>query len=122
MSASVDIQELLAGIQRMGAAQMNAARGAAVEFAAHVAGDSAELAPVDEGHLKASATWGELQYSSDGFYVLVGHNVDYAAAVHERLDVHHDQGQAKFLETSVRNNTPKFAPFVADRMKGAIGG
>lgn len=35
--------------------------------------------------------------------MLIGFNADYAAAVHERLDLHHDQGQAKFLEAAIQH-------------------
>lgn len=35
--------------------------------------------------------------------VIIGFNTNYAAAVHERLDLHHEPpGQAKFLESALR--------------------
>lgn len=122
MSASVDIQPFLRGLQQAGEKQLAAASAALLEFAAHVAGDSAQLSPVDTGFLQNSATWGDVVVAGDAIYVEVGHNASYAAAVHERLDVHHDIGQAKYLETALRNNAPKLGPFVAAKVKGAAGG
>lgn len=42
------------------------------------------------------------------------------AAVHERLDQHHEQGQAKFLETAMRTEAPKLVPYVTREMKKAL--
>lgn len=121
MSASVDIQGFLSGLARAGERQLAAAGRAMEEFAAHVAGDSAELAPIDTGFLKASATWTPLQHQGGFYFVEVGHNASYAAAVHERLDLHHPQGQAKFLETALRNNAPKLGEYVAKRVREISG-
>ena len=49
----------------------------------------------------------------------IGFNTDYAAAVHENLEAHHDVGQAKFLEAAMNENQSKMAPFVAEAVKAA---
>lgn len=52
------------------------------------------VTPIDTGRLIGDYTiaGGRLTY-----------NAPYAAAVHERLDQHHDQGGAKFLEKGIQN-------------------
>lgn len=124
-----DASNFLAGFDRADKLVVATAEAALVDFAAQVAGNSSELAPVETGFLKSSATWGAVQNSAEGIFVLVGHNAEYAAAVHERLvhhvsgkTIHHPQGQAKFLETALRDLAPKFSPYIASRVKGAIGG
>lgn len=36
----------------------------------------------------------------------IGFNTEYAAAVHERLELRHTQGQAKYLEAAIREEGP----------------
>lgn len=122
MSASCDISGLLAGL---GAARD---RGVALAvhaldvFGEHVIGDSQEKAPVDTGALKASGTTEPARIDGGRIVKALGHNLEYAAAVHERLDLHHDQGEAKFLEKAIRENADKLGPFVAGRIKAGLGG
>lgn len=59
-----------------------------------------ERTPVDTGNLKNSAYTrkeGELS-------VVVGFGAAYAIFVHEDLEAHHETGQAKFLESALRDN------------------
>lgn len=131
MSASSDMSGMLEGL---GAARQRGLAAATLgvdRFGAHVIGDSQTLAPNKTGALAGGGTIGappEAVASVDMAHVeggqivkLIGHNTNYAAAVHERLDVHHTQGQAKYLETAVRNNAPKMAGFVADQVRAALG-
>lgn len=63
--------------------------------------DSRELAPVDVGSLKGSATVGHPEITARGAEVEFGYGgaaEDYAVIQHERTDFHHTVGQAKFLE------------------------
>lgn len=57
---------------------------------------------------------------ASGMRKTIGHNTDYAAAVHENLSAEHAVGQAKFLETAMRKNQAKLAPFIAARVKRAV--
>ena len=50
----------------------------------------------------------------------IGFNTNYAAAVHENLEAHHDVGEAKFLENAMRTEAPKVTQFVAAAVKGAL--
>lgn len=64
----------------------------------------AGYAPIDEGHLKAS---GKLEPTDNPLLVEIGFSMEYAAAVHERLDLHHEQGQAKYFERAIREDGPE---------------
>ena len=111
-----DISQFLAGMSAIRDRRIAAAVRAVDQFAAHVLGDAQQLCPVDTGALKASATSAPAKVEGTLIEAEIGFNTDYAAAVHERLDARHPQGQAKFLETAMRNNAPKFGPFMARRI------
>jgi hypothetical protein len=120
MSASADISKLLKGLREAKARGVAAAVRGLDVFGEHVIGDSQQLCPVDTGALKASGTTLPAEANGTKLSKTIGHNVNYAAAVHERLDQHHDQGQAKFLETAIRNNAPKMKDFIAAEVKKAL--
>ena len=120
MSASADISKFLAGLGEAQRRVEAAALQAVDQFGEHVIGDAQQLTPVKTGALKASGTTEPAVREGGKITKRIGFNTDYAAAVHERLDLHHAQGQAKYLETAVRNNAAKMAPFVAERVKRAL--
>lgn len=47
----------------------------------------------------------------------VGYTAPYAAFVHEDLEAHHDDGQAKFLEQPARQMRAQLRKVVADEMR-----
>lgn len=120
--ASADVSSLLAGLKAAEDRTVKAALAAVDKFGLQVLGDAQQLCPVKTGALKASATEEPAELHGSNVTKRIGFNTDYAAAVHERLDLAHTQGQAKFLETAIRNNAPKLAPFVAAAVKKATGG
>ena len=120
MSASADISSFLAGLGEARQRAEAAAVRAVDQFGEHVIGDSQQLCPKKTGALAASGTTEPAELVGGKVTKRIGHTVDYAAAVHERLDLHHDQGQAKFLETAVRRNAPKLAGFVIDQVKKVL--
>lgn len=99
-------------------AQAAAARAVGV-FGEAVMGKAQRLAPVDTGTLKGSGVTDDPVIEDGRIRSEVGFNTDYAAAVHERLDLHHPQGQAKFLEAPMREMAPKLAGFVQDELRKA---
>lgn len=76
--------------------------------------ESVRLCPVDTGRLRASA----YVKPTDETHVAIGYGAEYALAVHERTEVHHENGtQAKFLSTPVDAHRHSFAADVATRIK-----
>jgi hypothetical protein len=108
-----DASKLMAGLGEAKRRKMEAARRAVDQFGEHVIGDAQQLTPVKTGALKASGTTEPAVESGDSISKAIGFNTDYAAAVHERLESKHDQGEAKFLEKAMNGNAGKFGPFVA---------
>jgi len=86
---------------------------------------SRSLTPVLTGALRASHVTGLPETSGGEITVSItvgGPAAPYAVFVHERLDLHHTNGQAKFLETAVLAAAPGFADRVARRidLEGAM--
>ena len=121
---SADISKFLSDMTAIRDRQLAAARRGVDRFGEQVIGDSQELCPVSKGlptsgSLKASGTTLPAEIHGTVITAVIGHNMSYAAAVHEVLTSHHPQGQAKFLEKAMRDNVPEFAPFMAEEMKKA---
>jgi hypothetical protein len=92
-----------------------AARGAMRDAGEQIIGDAQAICPVDKGTLQASGTVDDSNLES-GNELVIGFDTDYAAVVHERLDVHHPQGQAKYLETAVKNDLPRIGRTIAEEV------
>lgn len=60
--------------------------------------------PIETGFLKAS---GILAETGKPLGVEIGFNATYAAAVHERLEPKHPQGEAKYLEKAIKIDGPE---------------
>ncbi len=52
--------------------------------------------------------------------VKVGYSAPYALAVHERLNVFHKVGQAKFLEQPIRTEKDKMAEIIRSRLRARV--
>lgn len=50
-----------------------------------------------------------------------GVDVDYAVYVHEDLDAHHEQGEAKFIESVVNESAPHMSQRLVKRIKTIAG-
>jgi hypothetical protein len=87
-------------------------RVAMVSEAAAIAGDAVLRCPVQTGELRESVF---IQPTQDG--AEVGFSAPHALYVHERLDLEHDEGEAKFLEhaaNAVRST-------MAQKLAGKVG-
>ena len=74
------------------------ADGELLKLAEKIARRGRELVPVDTGALLSTI---RVERIAAGYAVVAGEpGVEYAIPVHERLDVYHDQGQAKFIEAA----------------------
>jgi hypothetical protein len=122
MSASIDMTRLIRGAGQMRARAMAAAQSGLDVAGEHVLGDAAQLAPVETGALKASATAEPAAWKADRLEKVIGFNTEYAAAVHEVLTARHDAPtQAKYLETALRQSGPKACEYAANKVREAMG-
>jgi hypothetical protein len=116
-----DISKFLEGLEKAKKAKLEAAKKAVEGFAlVKVIGDARKICPIKTGRLSDSGTVEEPTVSGAMIECVMGFNTNYAIFVHENLNAHHADGkQAKFLEVSIQNNGPKFAPFMAKEMQNA---
>lgn len=82
-------------LRKLGKLVPNALQKALVEEAMDIFVESQEQVPVDTGRLQDSGVVGEL-LGRPG--VVIAYGTDYALPVHERMEVSHATGNAKFLE------------------------
>ena len=75
-----------------------------------------ELVPVRYGNLKGSAF--TRKTPEDDKVVEVGFSAAYALYVHENLEAHHTNGQAKFLETAADEKSGEVVEAVRSRASG----
>lgn len=114
MSGNFDMTEFRQRLQVLEAHVAGASRMGLIDAGEQVLGDAQQLAPVNTGALVGSATLDDSK--AEGGEVTIGFNVNYAAAVHEREDVHHAQGQSKYLETAVRTGLPRVNQALGQRI------
>lgn len=92
----MDISQVEKGLLKLAADVEARSRKVEKVAADEVLALAKERTPVDTGKLKAS---GRVAQNEGG--TTIEFTADYALAVHERLDVYHSNGQAKFLESSI---------------------
>lgn len=79
---------------------------------------SSEQAPKDTGDLRGNCAVddGDL----DGLSVRVGYSLPYAMVQHERLDYHHTDGKAKYLEDPFNENIDKYQKTMKETAKRGL--
>ena len=117
-------KELEASLKRSGLNLLSASKQGLYEEGEEIFEESQLEVPVDTGALKRSG-YSEKQGNS----VDIGYGRSeelgasnetpntYMVAVHERLDVYHPNGKAKFLEDPVNRHTRKGADSIADKIR-----
>lgn len=111
MSAG-DFEAMLDALDERFAAATPEALGQGME---HIRGTAAELTPVETGRLVGSAT-----VHVEGDEASVTYDGPYARYQHERLDLRHEHGQAKYLEQPVRTEADTALGIVARRLGQAM--
>lgn len=81
-----------------------------------VLGTSKELTPVDTGNLRAG-TYTKLIGGLNNPGAEIGYTAAYAVFVHERTELHHPVGQAKFLETALKQNAKRVLEIIRKTAK-----
>ena len=95
------IPQLKAALRKAGDRAPKALASAFYIEAEKIMRASREIVPVSSGRLKGSAVVQLPEINMSGVSIEFGYGgaaSTYAAAVHERLDLHHPVGRAKFLE------------------------
>ncbi|MBE6506420.1 MAG: hypothetical protein E7Z72_00640 [Methanocorpusculum parvum] len=125
---------LVAMLERSMKDMTETAAKAMMKFAGEIMGRSVDLAPIVTGELRSrSFIEGPLiNASGTGYIAVIGyekHGVSsggknpnakgnfYAVPVHERLDVRHPKGQAKFLEQPYKAASGEYLEYIANAVK-----
>lgn len=85
----------------------------------HVLGEAVKRAPIDRGDLRGSAQVEPA--SAADLSVDIVFDTPYAVIQHERLDFHHEQGEAKYLERPLREEAGTIGRIVANKIAQANG-
>ena len=104
------LKGVLDGIDKASKRYRDAARAAIYQKGLQIDGDAARMTPVNVGILRASHY---VAPPTRGGIVEVGFGTDYAVPVHERTEVSHPVGEAKFLEKAVNKHRGSFEKDVA---------
>jgi len=128
MAKDIDIKvsgetAVLKGIQKNKTAWDRAVVAAVYQKGLSISADAVRLTPVDTGRLRASHYVAPPRGPDNE--VEIGFGTNYAIPVHERTDVRHEVGQAKFLQTAVQKGTRGYRQDIRrraqDNFKRGIG-
>lgn len=127
-----DVRIEITGVERLqralteaGARANEGAAAGLTRVAETIISDAVPLVPVDTGTLRASHLVQPPEMSESNVTVTFGFGgaaSDYAVVVHERMDVHHPVGQAKFLEEPTLAHADTLANELAAHIERYIRG
>lgn len=116
------IEQVSANLAHIASRFTSAAAAALNEIAEATMTDAKERTPVDTGRLRAS---GKVEHAKP--LALVGNiqatltfGTEYAVYVHERTQLRHAVGEAKFLERAVAKTAVTFAADIAAGIKSRL--
>lgn len=82
--------------------------------------DAVARVPVDTGRLRQTAYVAPPSMTGEAGSIELGFGTDYAVQVHERTEVPHEHGEAKFLEKAVLKKGVGQLHFIADQAEAYI--
>ena len=77
-------------------------------------------APKDTGYMVSTSYIEQPEVSNGQISAEMGYRADYAIYPHERLELHHPVGKAKFLEDPMNRNAPKLLTDVSKEIQADI--
>jgi len=118
-------KELLAKLASRCDRIATASAAALYQKALQIMADADRLVPVKTGRLRASHYVALPEIISGFIRVRLGYGTKYALPVHERLEAHHEHGQAKYLETPFNEHksglTEWFARKISENLERNVG-
>lgn len=116
-----EVQERLRKMQLRRGTRVGYAAGEALKECAYgIMAESVREVPVDTGRLRQSARVGKVRYAGMDLAIDLGYGTDYALAVHERTDVGHKVGKAKYLSDPINRWRPKITEKVGKAVEIAL--
>lgn len=107
------LQKLRANFLKQGKAWKEALGAAIYQKGLRIMAVAIPLTPIEFSPLRASGYVAPPR--GDDMEVEIGFGTKYALPVHERLEVHHDEGQAKYLSTAVQQERSGYAAWLNRR-------
>lgn len=104
----IDDSELHRRLEVMKVSAPKAFAAALYQIGLKIIADAIHRTPVDTGRLRDTAYVAPPVKSGGDIYVVLGFGTDYAIFVHERTDLRHRVGQAKFLSAAIDAMTRDF--------------
>jgi hypothetical protein len=120
VTAKFDIGAAIRGMGRDKARGIAAVTRALDIVGEHVLGDAQQLCPVDTGFLQSTGTTSPAELRGNLIVKEIGFGAEYAIFVHEDMTAHHEVGQAKYLETAIRQNEERVFAFVAGEVRKVL--
>lgn len=117
---SVEIKgadEIREKLRKLAVDHHSAAKAALHQEGLELMAEAVKRTPVDTGRLRASAYAKAEDGGGDQLREVVGFGADYALAVHERTEVRHETGQAKFLTSVLEERQGGFVDRMGERIK-----
>ncbi|HVW81302.1 MAG TPA: HK97 gp10 family phage protein [Mycobacteriales bacterium] len=114
MGWRVDTSGFKRGLRRQKDAMHERAPEALAQAAEHISGVAAEQTPVETGRLAGSAA---VHIEGDDT-AAISYDGPYARYQHERLDLRHEHGNAKFLEKPMLSEKEKALQILARHLAG----
>ena len=128
LNLSMDFEGLAAAQAGLASLPITISQGfktALRDWAEDVLARSQQLVPVNTGRLKSSGQVIGPEMKDGAWQVHIGYGdrktAFYAAIVHERLDVRHPRGQAKFLEQPLIEKLKTLDSALAGVIEAALG-
>ena len=90
----------------------------AAEYVRDAAKEITPVSPVEGGKLRDTGT---ASVDEGALRAAVSFDTNYAVFVHERMDLAHEHGQAKFLEQPLNGSGSEIARLVAEAIKASLG-
>lgn len=127
LNLSIDFTGLavaVAGLNALPVTMGNGFKTALKDWADEVLARSKALVPVRTGRLRDSGQVMGPEMKDGSWEIHIGYGdrktVWYAQIIHERLDVRHPKGQAKFLETPINENLKTLDAALTRVIEGAL--
>jgi hypothetical protein len=113
-------KEILAELARLAKKYPYEAELSLWEEAYALSANMTKRIPVDTGRLRSTAYSVFPEEQAGELIAEVGVATDYAVPVHERTEVAHTTGEAKFLENAIKERQDGYAKRLADRIRKRV--
>ena len=117
MSALKGKESVIRNLLSLTARMKGAAAAALYQEGLAVDADSVKRTPVDTGRLRATHYVTPPVQRGDDVIVEVGNGTEYAVYVHERTELRHTTGEAKFLQNALNARSSGFKERLAKRTR-----